>query len=377
MSSVQQIATALTALVNGSMVLLGKGCTCAGHGLRLAWDAAALDTEATAKAQKQADRAAQRKEAARRKRRSKKADPDDDLDEDDEHQDVDLHDITAPAVDPIHRPAWEALGILGFGAALAVGALSAAVRLFGPAASQWWAAAESYRPLIVTGGGLAWMVAAWMVAPPAPANDEDEFVSEDQEDDEDLVDADDDMEDQDLEDDVAADDGLSPGQRLQRHVLDLLATVETEYSGKGGLHVVKLLESAEQSGVLSPGSMTKKQLRDWLEASNFPVAKSCRQPRDIPSPATSDVDYGVKISELRDVLGRDVAEVYRDLYETPVVAAPAAPTEAPLPTPAQTPPAAPVPAPAGPVPGGAPAARLRLVKPLSPDRSQESAQGTA
>lgn len=151
------LGTALTALINGSMVLTGKLCGCVTHTGRLAWDAASADPEATAARQAKADAAAQQKELKARQGKKK-----DDVEED-------LSEVTAPPVAPVRRPALEALGVLGLGGALVAGALSAAWRLVSPEAGQWWADMEPYRYLIITGAGLAWMAAAWMVSPPPPA----------------------------------------------------------------------------------------------------------------------------------------------------------------------------------------------------------------
>lgn len=147
------IGTALTALIKGSMVLTGKLCGCITNTGRLAWDSASADPEATAARQVKADAAAQQKALKARGKNN----------QDDEE---DLSEVTAPPVPTVRRPALEALGVFALGGALAVGALTAAWRLLSPAASQWWASAEPYHYLITTGIGLAWMVAAWMLALP-------------------------------------------------------------------------------------------------------------------------------------------------------------------------------------------------------------------
>ncbi|MCB5182870.1 hypothetical protein [Streptomyces antimicrobicus] len=388
MSRLHGVGTTLTALISGSMVLGGKLCGCAAAAGRWAWNTAATDPAATADKQETADEAARKRAMAKAKSRSRRrrkgGDDDQDEDQEPELTEEQIAAITAPPVAPVVRGRGDTWGILAIAALIGGATLYVAARTFGPGIAE---ALAPHGPLILCGGGLAWMVAAWMVSPPPPVaadedehqefDAEDEFDSEDQEHDADAADdgddAEEDLEDDDLEDDVAPDDGLSPGQRLQRHILGELAALETAHGGKGGLHVVTLIQSAEQAGLLSPGAMTKKQMRDWLETSKFPVAKSTRQPGGVPTPSPSDVDYGVKIVELAGVLGSSVSEAVRRMYGTPVAAPPPAPVQPPVPAPAE----APSGVPAGAVAGGVPGPRLRLVKPLSPDLSQGSSQDTA
>ncbi|WP_424862151.1 hypothetical protein [Streptomyces sp. MMS24-I29] len=357
------IGPAITALISGSMVLAGRACGCVPVAVRWAWDQASADAEATAKKQVAADREAQ-KAAKAAGAAAPVAAPEE---------------VTAPPVAPVRRPTLEALGVFALGGVIAAGAVRTVVRLLSAQVGEWLDHLAPYRGLIGGALVLGWMAAAWMVAPPPkPATDDIEDQEHATDDIEDQEHADDDLEDEDAgEDAPTADDGLSPSQRLQRHILEQLAALEVAHGGRGGLHVVTLIQSAEQARLLSPGAMSKKAMRDWLEASKFPVAKSTRQPGGVPTPAPSDVDYGVKISELSGVLGSSVSEAVRYMYGTPIAAPPSAPVQtsaqAPVPAPAEAPPEAP----AGAVAGGVPGPRLRLVQPLSPDPSQGSAQDTA
>ncbi|MFB9594037.1 hypothetical protein [Streptomyces racemochromogenes] len=248
--------TALTALVNGSMVLAGRICGCLLHGARLAWDAASADPEATAKLQARADRAAKQKERkARAARRKKKTD--DDQDDEDTSDGEDLADVTAPPVALVRRSTLEALAILALGGALAAGAVSAAWRLMGPVAAEWWAALAPYRYLIATGGGLGWMAAAWMVAaPPAPPEDDDQ---------EDWDDDVEDDQDEDVEEQVPAPD---PGTALLLHVIRDLS--DAECSKRAGVHLDALLDSATAAGHI-PSGTEQSAFRGWLEAAGLPT----------------------------------------------------------------------------------------------------------
>lgn len=352
MSRIQGVGPALTALISGSMILGGKICRCLPVAAKWAWDMAAQDGVATAEKQEEADKAARKRAAAklkarRSRRRKRAADDDTDLDSDDQdEEDIDPDTVTAPPVAPVVRGRGDTCGVLGIGLGIGAGALYAAWKVVGEDIAALLAPQQ---PLILCGGGLVWMAAAWMVAPPLPVAK----VKEDQDDD-----PDDEFEDEDLDDDVDEDAEtartyLSPGQKLQRHILARLAELEDQYGGKGGLHVVSLITSAEEAGLLSPGAMTKKQMRDWLEASNFPVAKSTRQPKGVPS-LGSEVDYGIKVEELSGVLGSSVSVAFRNMYPTPVETPPPAPVR----TPAQTPAPAPAEAPSG-VPGGVVAGGVR------------------
>ncbi|MFZ3500675.1 hypothetical protein ACODT5_46960 [Streptomyces sp. 5.8] len=390
MSRLQGIGPTLTALVSGSMILGGKICRCLPIAASWAWDMAAQDPAATAEKQEEADKAAKKKvEArlkARRARRRKKAAAGEEPEEDEDEEHLDPETATAPPVAPVIRGRGDTAGILGIGAAIGAGGLYAAWMLVGEAAVT---ALAPQQPLILTAGGLAWVAAALMLAPPLPVakveedqgdDPDEEFEDEDLEDDADRDDIEEDLDD-DVEDDAdTARTYLSPGQKLQRHILARLAQLEDEYGGKGGLHVVSLIASAEAAGLLSPGAMTKKDMRDWLEASKVPVAKSTRQPKGVP-PLGSEVDYGVKVEELAGVLGSSVSVAFRNMYPTTVETPPPAPVQTPAQTPVEAPVRAPAEAPSG-VPGGVvaggvPGPRLRLVQPLSPDPSQGSTQDTA
>ncbi|MFD8417530.1 hypothetical protein ACFV2Q_38355 [Streptomyces sp. NPDC059650] len=319
---------ALTALVNGSMVLTGKVCGCAAHAVKLAWDAAATDVEATAKRQAKADRSAQQKERKRRaaeKRRRKGRDADDDGDDEAEEQ-VDLSEITAPRVDPVRRPGLEALGVLALGGALAAGAISAAWRMLGPQVAEWWTVLAPYRYLIVLGGGLAWMTAAWMVAaPPAPTPEDD---PEDE--------YDDDPEDE--EDPPPAPDR---GMALLLHVITDLS--DAEFSKRAGVHLDVLLDSATAAGHIPEGT-EQTEFRAWLEAAGLPTEDKLGM-RIEGKPVTR---AGVRIDAATRVLGMTPTALLNARQQTPVPA----PAQAPARVPAQAAPAAPAQALLRLIPGG-------------------------
>lgn len=367
---------ALTALVSGSVVLAGRICRCASRAIAWAWDQASADPEATRAAQAKADKAANSKTRRGKTRRGKTA-PQAGQDQADGHDDNDGGDDNggkepvrraARPVKPVRRPIPESVAMLAFGGVLVFGG----VGTVGAVAWPYVQMLAPWRGLIAAAGGIAWMVAAWMVAaPPSPLQhhheDGEQIQDEDQDQDQDEeVDEDEEPEGHDL----------TPGDQLARHVLTQLAWLEAAHGGKGGLHVVSLIASAEREGILSPDSMTKKDMRDWLENSRFPVAKSTRQPKGVP-PLGSEVDYGVKVEELSGVLGGPVTATLLRLYGTPVTAPPSAPAQHPLQTSAEAPVEAPSDAPAGMPAGGVPGPCLRLVQPLSPDPSQGSTQNTA
>ncbi|MFG2137086.1 hypothetical protein [Streptomyces sp. NPDC048650] len=323
-------SVALTALMSGSMVLAGRICRCAGRGVAWAWDQASIDGSATAAAQAKADKTAQA--AKTRTSKSKKAGADEHQGEDEPEE---PEEVKAPPVAPVRRPALETLAMLALGGLLAAGA----VGTLGTVAAPYLHHLTSWRGLIAGVGGLAWMVAAWMVAPPpAPAEDEDQ-------------------EHEDVQDGAEdKDEGLSLGDLLGRHVLEQL--VELEEQGRPGLHVTALLTSAVDVGLLAPDAMDKTAMRTWLEATGLPVTKSVK--------VAGAVDYGVRLDRVREALGMGPAEALEKAFGgAPVGTAPATPAEAVIEVPAE-PAVEPVQAP-----------RLTLLKPLPDSRSQESAQGAA
>jgi hypothetical protein len=312
----------LTALVSGSMILAGRICRCAGKTVPWAWNQASIDTPATAAAQAKADKAAQTKAA--RTNKPKKAGTDEDQDEDEPEE---PEEVKAPPVKPVRRPALESLAMLAFGGILAAGAAGT----LGSAAWPYLQQLAPWRGVIAGVGGLAWMVAAWMVAPPPTADEEKNQEHEDVQDE---------------------NEGLSPGDLLGRHVLEQL--VELEKQDRPGLHVTALITSAEAAGILAPGAMDKTAMRAWLKATKLPVTKSVK--------VQGSVDYGVRLDRVREALGMGPVEALERAFgEAPASSAPAAPEEAAIEATGEP----------------APAPRLTLLQTLPDGGAQESAQGAA
>ncbi|MEV6574832.1 hypothetical protein [Streptomyces sp. NPDC051577] len=293
------LGAALTALVNGSMILTSRGCGCVADLARLAWKEAATDPEATAENQAQANRAAQQKEGKRRAaaRRGKG-----DHDEETEEQD-DLSDVQAPPVDPVRRSNLEAVGVLTLAGALAAGAINAAWRLMSPSTGEWWAAATPYHHLIYWGGGLVWMAAAWMVgAPPAPSAEDDdpqEWADDPEGEYEDPDDSQDAYDDQDDEN-PGDSGGLAPasdrGMDLLLHLM--LDLSDAEFSRRAGVHLDVLLDSAKADGHVGQNT-EQSDFRAWLEAVGIPVEDKLGM-RIEGRPVTR---MGVRIDAVTTVLG--------------------------------------------------------------------------
>ncbi|MFF9527634.1 hypothetical protein ACF1DV_37570 [Streptomyces achromogenes] len=341
---------AITALKSGSMVLCGKVCGCVTTAVRWAWDQASVDPEATSAAQAAAEKRARAKAAKAKK--DAKAEGDEDEDE---------LAVTVAKMAPVRRPVPETLGMLAIAGMLAVGALGTAGTLAWPYVVPYLQMLAPWRGLILTVGGLAWMAAAWMVAPPpAPAEMAAEEVAE--------PDTASDLRDTDA--DTDADTGLEEGEgpadvsdSLARHVLGVLAALES--GGRSGVHVTALISSAEEAGILAPGSMDKAAMRRWLEDSGLPVTKSVK--------VRGEVDYGVRVDRLTEALGMGPGEALARLAGGGVRTAPPAPASTPAPAPAGAPAGVPLPAAAAP----AQTPRLALVEPLPSGGSQGSAQGAA
>lgn len=307
---------ALTALASGSMILAGRICRCAGQVLPWAWEQASIDAPATAAAQAKADKATP---TSKPKKTGTDQEQDDQAEEPEE--------VKAPPVKPVRRPALESLAMLALGGILAVGAAGT----LGTVAWPYLQQLAPWRGLIAGVGGLAWMVAAWMVAPP-PTADEDEDENQQHED--------------------TQDGRLSRGDRLGRHVLEQLVTLEEQ--GRPGLHVTALITSAESAGILTPGTMDKTAMRAWLEATRLPVTKSVK--------VQGRVDYGVRLDRVRDALGMGPGEALERAFgRAPASTNPTAPVEAP-----DEPAVVPVQAP-----------RLALLKTLPDSEPQDPAQGAA
>ncbi|MEV6810184.1 hypothetical protein [Streptomyces sp. NPDC051132] len=307
-------SAAITALWSGSMILGGRLCGCVATAVRWAWDQASRDPEATAAAQ-------------------------------------------AAAGQPVRRPVPETLGMLAIAGMLAAGALGTVGTLAWPHLWPYVQMLAPWRGLILTVGGLAWMTAAWMVAPPLPVA---EAPAEE-------VDEPGEFADEDLEEGEGPADEPTVSDRLARHVLAALA--ELESAGKSGVHVSALIASAEEAQILAPGTFDKAGMRRWLEASGLPVTKSVK--------VQGDVDYGVRVDRVTEALGMGPAEALARLAGGGAQTAPPAPATAPAQAPAEAPTVAPagVPLPAAAAPAHSP--RLALVTPLPDDGSHGSAQGAA
>ncbi|MFC8176542.1 hypothetical protein [Streptomyces sp. NPDC057325] len=270
-------SSALTALVSGSMVLAGKLCGCVPAALGWAWAQASIDIEATAAAQAKADRAA-----------AKKADDEE---------------VRAPQVAPVRRPAMEALGMLALGGALAAGALGTIGAVVWPYVQML----APWRGVIAAVGGLAWMAAAWMLAPPpAPAAET--------EDEEDL--------DEDQEQEAPATE-TDRGMDLLLHIVRDLS--DAEASKRAGVHLDVLLDSATAAGLVPEGTETPV-LRAWLEAAGIPVADKLGM-RIEGKPVTR---VGVRIDAVTGVLGMSPTALLEARRHTPAPAPAEAPTPAVL-----------------------------------------------
>ncbi|MEU8764997.1 hypothetical protein [Streptomyces sp. NPDC048659] len=356
-------AAALTALWSGSMVLGGKLCGCVPAALKWAWNLASVDTEATAAAQADADKKAKAKAAktkAKAKKSAKKTDVDEDDDEDQDDEPEEDQEVTAPPVAPVRRPFPESAGMFLIGGMLAAGTLGTAVTLAGPYVKML----APWSGVIATVGGMAWMVAAWMLAPPPAPAEEDLEEVDDQE-----VDGEEEFAEEDQEEGEApADEPETPlSDLLVRHVFAELAKLEKE--GRPAVHLTMLIASAEEEKLLAPGATDKLALRDWLEASGIPVTKQVG--------IKKKNDWGVRVDAFTEALGMGPGEALARLLGGGAETAPPAPAETPVPAPAETPEQTPagVPLPASDVP--AQVRRLTLVKPLPEGEPQESGQGVA
>ncbi|MGW9437953.1 hypothetical protein [Streptomyces sp. NPDC055607] len=268
--------SALTALVSGSMVLAGKLCGCVPAALGWAWRQASIDVEATAAAQAKADRAAAKQ--------------------------ADEEEVRAPQVAPARRPALETLGMLALGGALATGALGTVGAVVWPYVQML----APWRGVIAAVGGLAWMAAAWMLAPPAAPADEDDDEAE-----EGLV------EDEEQETPAAETDR---GMELLLHIVRDLS--DAEAARRAGVHLDVLLDSATAAGLVPEGTEIPA-LRAWLEAAGLPIEGKLGM-RIEGRPVTR---VGVRIDAVTGVLGMSPTALLEARRQTPA----AAPVEAPAP----------------------------------------------
>ncbi|MFF4614059.1 hypothetical protein ACFY1Q_30890 [Streptomyces albidoflavus] len=321
---------AMTALVSGSVILTRRLCGCVGSALSWVWDLASVDGEATAAEQHGADMRATAKAVKVAKAAAESG-----------GGQAEARPVSAPPVRPVRRPAVEALGMLGIGGGLVAGAVATVWPLVVP----HLAVLAAWRGVIASAVTLAWMAAAWMVAP-APTAAPVEEAEEDQEDQE---------------------EAASPADLLARHVLGQLA--ELEAAGRRGVHVTALISSAEEAGFLAPGAMDKAAMRAWLPASGIPVTKSVK--------VRGDVDFGLSVAHVTAALGMSPGEALRRLSgEAPETSVEALSGEAPetsVEAPSGEAPEAPAPAPVE----ALPPARLALVKPLPEEGAPEGTRGAA
>ncbi|MGW2672523.1 hypothetical protein ACWC5F_31310 [Streptomyces sp. NPDC001272] len=329
---------ALTALCSGSAVLAGRICGCLPVVARWAWEAASVDAAATATRQEQADRSAKARAKKVHQGRLTAAEAGGE-----DPGDLDLDAVAAPPVEPVRKGALEALAILGFGGLVACGGAASVGRL------MWLSVQEHLAPYgmwVCIAGGLAWMTAAWMLAPvPAPAEDggqeqDDVQVAQDGA--------------EEPEDVAAEPAGPDRGTALLLHVLTGLSDAES--SKRAGVHLDVLLTSAVARGLLAEGT-EQADFRAWVESTGLPTVDKLGM-RIEGRPVTR---VGLRVDAATEALGMTPTALLRarseargrPLGETPVEAprapAPAVgegPAEVAATTPAQVPAEAPVPAPA-------------------------------
>ena len=259
--------TAMIALWSGSAVLASRICRCTGRALGWAWEQASIDPVAQAAADAQAEKLAKARAKAVAKAAKNGAEP--------------------PEFEPVtllsgRRPFLETLAFLALGGALAAGAIGTVNALVVP----YLGLLSPWRPVIVSVGGLAWAIAAWMVAPPpAPADEEDQDQEDDGHQEQDSPEA-------------AAD-------RIMRHIL--LALADVEAAGGKGVHVRELVDTAVEAGLLAEDT-DKIELRDWIAGNGLPVTKSVK--------LRNTVDFGVRVDRVTEALGMSPADAVRKLFPT-------------------------------------------------------------
>ncbi|MFJ3084615.1 hypothetical protein ACIPJG_33360 [Streptomyces halstedii] len=325
--AVRGTGSALTALVSGSMVLAGRLCHCTGRVLGWAWEQASIDPEAQAAIQAHAKKTAK----VRAKWAKKAAKADEEAQEDGEAEELQALG-KAPSG---RRPFPEALAYLALGGLLAAGAAGTVGALVVP----YLHLLAPWKPVIVSVGGLAWMVAAWMLAPPPkPATaDVVEGVVEGQE-------QEDVQEDQ---GDVA--DETDRGTALLWHVVRALADAES--AGRAGLHLDTVLASATEAGFIPEGTELA-ELRAWVESAGLPAVDKLGM-RIGGKPVTR---VGLRVDAATEALGMTPTALLQARPETASGGAPAGPAqpvgETPAKAPANTPAEAPAPAVLRLIPGG-------------------------
>ncbi|MFB7957511.1 hypothetical protein [Streptomyces sp. NPDC056045] len=352
--AVLSLRGAVSGLLSGSWVLAGMGCGCVGRLLSWAWEQASLDPEGQAAAQAHAKKVAKVRAKWAKRARSEEAE---EAGEGEEEAELEA---LGPAPSG-RRPVHESLAYLALGGLLVAGGAATAGALITP----YLHLLAPWKPVIVSVGGAAWTVAAWIVAPPPkPAETEE---AEDQE------------EEHGQDDDDVVDDA-DRGTALLWHVVRALADAES--AGRAGLHLDVVLDSAVEAGLLAEGTEVA-ELRSWVEGCGLPTEDKVGM-RIGGKPTTR---VGMKIGRVTETLGTSPAALLRarsappaggpagtpagPVGETPGQTPADPPGEAPAEAPGQTPAGVPGPAAPGPVPGGS-AAPLEAP---SPALSQETAQG--
>lgn len=315
--------SALTALVSGSMVLAGRICHCAGRVLGWAWEQASIDPDAQAAVQAHAKKAA--KVRAKWAKKTATADGEGD-------GEAEAEELAALGKAPSgRRPFPEALAYLALGGLLAAGAAATVGALVVP----YLHLLAPWKPVIVSVGGLAWMVAAWMLAPPAkpapaPADDVEG------------------QEQEDVQGDVA--DDADRGTALLWHVVGALADAES--AGRAGVHLDTVLDSATEAGLV-PTDTELAVMRAWVEAAGLPVVDKLGM-RIGGKPVTR---VGLRVDGATEVLKTTPTALLKVRSQTPAGGAPAVPVQPVAQTPVEVPASTSVEAPAEvPVP-----AVLRLI----------------
>ncbi|MFF5707411.1 hypothetical protein ACFY7H_33735 [Streptomyces sp. NPDC012794] len=154
----------------GSLVMCRWTCRCVKQAVTAGWTLLRTDPEATRVKQAAADRKAASIAAKRRKAKAA-------VTGDDDEELAEPEEAKAPPVDPVRRPASDALILLAVGGTAVSG-------LAGAAAAMVWEYAQlltPWRPWVVTGAVAVWSIAALMLAPPLPepVKDDDQEEGED------------------------------------------------------------------------------------------------------------------------------------------------------------------------------------------------------
>lgn len=225
-------STVVSSLLRGSVVLAGRICRCLPRLVALGpavWAMACRDATATDEKQQRAFEAAV---AAAQKAKEPEPNADD-----------------IPRVSPVRRPAGEALGFLAAASVVGLGVVGTAFSVTVPRLLA--VVPEGIGPYVAAAAVVGWTVAALAVAPPAPAEADD---------------------DQEQPEDAEAAEDAEPvpdrGTALLLHVVGALA--EAEGAGRAGVHLDVVLDSAAAAGLLPKGTEVS-ELRTWVEGCGLPV----------------------------------------------------------------------------------------------------------